>query len=231
MVVKYRVRGSELPHTAFPKRSVMSSYIPHVCCSYFNHFFIPDTKDEGDIDERVSTDLSAAPHGYSCDKNGYDNHQYCLCNKGERIVKFRSAHNNHHEDREWDLGCQPIPELTVRGEKWISITAGNGWDAAQEWNGVDSNSFLVGFTSDHNNHHEDRTYSFFTARSDNFILQQCSGWKLLNDWDQLVDLQLGDEEVIAGVKSVHNNHHEDRRFSVITCKIAIRNGKLCLFSS
>jgi len=169
-------------------------------------------------------ELSAAPHGYSCNRNGWDAPQYCLCNKGERIVKFASVHNSRREDRQWDLGCKAIPWLTFSSDKWISITPGNGWDGAQEWNGVASNSFLVGFSSHHDNRREDRIYRFFTARSNSFALHHCSGWRTLNDYDRPINLQLGDEEVIAGVKSVHNNHHEDRRFSVITCKIAGTNG-------
>ena len=58
------------------------------------------------------------------------------------------------------------------------------------------------------------------------MLSHCSGWKLLNDYDRPIYLQLGDEEVIAGIKSVHHNRREDRRFSVITCKIAIKRGRL-----
>jgi len=135
-------------------------------------------------------------------------------------VKFASVHDNHREDRRWDLRCKAIPGLTFTGDKWISIMPGNGWDGAQEWNGVASNSFLVGFSSHHDNRREDRIYRFFTARLNNFVLGQCSRWRTLNNYDRPINLQLGDEEVIAGVKSVHNNHHEDRRFSVITCKIA-----------
>ena len=42
--------------------------------------------------------LSKAPDGYSCKKNSKDKKQYCLCNQGERIVKFSSKHYNKQED-------------------------------------------------------------------------------------------------------------------------------------
>merc|ERR1712179_512943 len=45
--------------------------------------------------------LQAAPHGYSCNVNGWDAVQYCVCKKGERINKFASKHWNHKEDRQW----------------------------------------------------------------------------------------------------------------------------------
>ena len=134
-------------------------------------------------------------------------------------MKFSSVHSNAKEDRRWDLGCKAIPGLTFSSDKWISITPGNGWDAPQEWYGVASDSFLVGFRSHHDSRKEDRIYRFFTARSDIITLQDCTGWKKLNDYDGPIDLQLGDDEVIAGVKSVHNSRKEDRQFSVITCKI------------
>ena len=171
--------------------------------------------------------LSKAPDGYSCKKNSKDKKQYCLCNQGERIVKFSSKHYNKQEDRIWDLGCKAVhPELTIKGDRWISKTERNKLDKPQLWNGVHSNSFLVGMESEHDNGAEDRAYSFFTARSDNFALHQCSGWKKLNDFDEKIDLKLGDEEVIAAIKSVHSNKDEDREFSVITCKIARKAGKL-----
>ena len=170
--------------------------------------------------------LSKAPDGYSCKKNSKDKKQYCLCNPGERVVKFASKHYNKEEDRIWDLGCKVIsPEMTIRGDRWISKTERNELDEDQLWNGVHSNSFLVGMESEHDNGAEDRTYSFFTARSDNFALRQCSAWKKLNGFDDPIDLELADEEVIAAIKSVHKNKHEDREFSVITCKIARKTGK------
>ena len=162
-----------------------------------------------------------APDGYSCNKNSKDKKQYCLCNQGERVVRFASKHYNKEEDRVWDLGCKPInPELTIRGDRWISKTEKNKLDEPQLWNGVHSNSFLVGMESEHDNGAEDREYTFCTARSDNFALKQCSAWKKLNDFDEKIDLQLGDEEVIAAITSVHKKKKGDREFSVITCKIA-----------
>ena len=164
--------------------------------------------------------LSKAPDGYSCEKNKKDKKQYCICKPGKRIVKFTSKHYNKEEDRVWDLGCKAIdPELTVESEKWIRKTERNELDEEQRWNGIGTNSFLVGMESEHDNKAEDRTYSFFTARSDNFRLQECSEWTKLNDFDKEVDLRLEGDGVIAAIKSVHKNKHEDRVFSVITCQL------------
>ena len=162
----------------------------------------------------------------SCNKNSKDEKQYCLCNQGERVVRFASKHYNKEEDRVWDLGCKPInPELTIPGDWVISWTEKHELNEDQLWNGVDSNSFLVGMESEHDNGAEDRAFTFFTARSDNFALKQCSAWKKLNDFDEEIDLQLGDEEVIAAITSVHKKKKGDREFSVITCKIARKTGE------
>ena len=143
-----------------------------------------------------------------------------MCNKGERIVKFTSEHSNKEEDRVWDLGCKKIEaEMTVESEKWVRRTDPNELDKDQRWNGISTNSFLVGMESEHSNKKEDRAYSFFTARSDNFRLRECSEWTKLNDWDKKVDLHLQGDEVIAAIKSVHKDKHEDRIFSVITCQL------------
>ena len=145
--------------------------------------------------------LSKAPDGYSCEKNKKDKKQYCICKPGKRIVKFTSKHYNKEEDRVWDLGCKAIdPELTVESEKWIRKTERNELDEDQRWNGIGTNSFLVGMESEHDNKAEDRTYSFFTARSDNFRLRECSEWTKLNDFDKEVDLRLEGDEVIAAIK-------------------------------
>ena len=106
----------------------------------------------------------------------------------------------------WDLGCKAIdPELTVESEKWIRKTERNELDEEQRWNGIGTNSFLVGMESEHDNKAEDRTYSFFTARSDNFRLQECSEWTKLNDFDKEVDLRLEGDEVIERSESVQSD--------------------------
>ena len=176
--------------------------------------------------------LSRAPDGYSCNENQWDERQYCLCKPGERIVKFKSRHSNEKEDRIWDLGCKLIsPRMTVEGDRWISKTERSKLDNTKSWDGRHSNSFLVGMESEHSNHHEDRTYTFFTARSDNFDLRQCSAWKKLNNHDHEINLQLGNDEVIAAIKSVHDNKKEDREFSVVTCKIGRTTGEILPFQN
>jgi len=155
--------------------------------------------------------------GPRCSVNEWDKPQYCKCKKGERISRFESYHDDRKEDRQWYLGCSAI--RGGPGDEVRSVTDTNDWDAPQEWNGIYSNSFLVGFTSYHDNRREDRRYTFFTARANSFYLTKCSRWQKLNRFDKPIYLWLKDNEVIAAVKSVHNDRHEDREFSVITCRL------------
>ena len=58
-----------------------------------------------------------------CDANSFDHGQYCRCEPGKRISRFKSHHNNHHEDRIWNLECNGIPKY---GEMWVSFALSLG---------------------------------------------------------------------------------------------------------
>ena len=133
-------------------------------------------------------------------------------------------------------------KIDSRGDSWMNQkTDKNHLENYQEWNGIASNSFLVGIESDYLSSEAgtplnlwgrkgDRTYSFLTARSNNFVLDQCSGWRKLNNLTQDFDLMLEGNEVIAAIKSDYKHGRRiirfgDREFSVITCKIR-RIGKI-----
>ena len=58
----------------------------------------------------------------TCKPNEIDERQYCRCPRGERILEFKSTHDNGPEDRIWDLKCAPIPS----GEMCVSSTLSLG---------------------------------------------------------------------------------------------------------
>ena len=58
-----------------------------------------------------------------CDANSFDHGQYCRCEPGKRISRFKSHHNNHREDRIWNLECNGIPKY---GEMWVSFALSLG---------------------------------------------------------------------------------------------------------
>merc|ERR1719334_2795516 len=158
--------------------------------------------------------------GYSCETNTYDNHQWCLCKPGERVTKIQSVHSNDYEDRQWTFQCSKIqPDFIVgSANAWYQETAESQYDKELLWNGTTDDSFLVGMTSDHDNHYEDRKFKFFTARNDNWYLTDCI-WHTVNQYDGQLDYTLLDDEAIGGLHSVHSNYYEDRVWDIQVCKL------------
>jgi len=173
-------------------------------------------------------------------KNVFDGYQWCLCRPGQKVGSMKSEHDNHKEDRQWELKCQDIPGFTPNYEprppflrpKTIffsptytednlpfKTTIENDWDAKIEWDGRSTNSFLVGMTSYHNNHHEDRKFTFFYSRSDSWYLDHCHETSYQNEFDGELDLKTEPDNVIAGLSSYHSSHREDRRWTAIVCKL------------
>eukprot|EP00091_Calanus_sinicus_P006429 TRINITY_DN1706_c0_g1_i9.p1 TRINITY_DN1706_c0_g1~~TRINITY_DN1706_c0_g1_i9.p1 ORF type:complete len:383 (-),score=99.20 TRINITY_DN1706_c0_g1_i9:38-1138(-) len=159
--------------------------------------------------------------GYTCDTNNWDGHQWCLCKPGERVASIHSEHSNHNEDRKWTLTCGAVqPEFIVENENsWYEVTSPNGWDGELWWQGTPENKFLVGMTSEHDNHHEDRQFRFFTVYSDNWYVTDCIWHTAVNNLDGVLDWTLGADEVFAGLHSIHHNHQEDRIWDLQVCKL------------
>ncbi|XP_070205498.1 hemagglutinin/amebocyte aggregation factor-like [Littorina saxatilis] len=82
-------------------------------------------------------------------------------------------------------------------------------------------SFLSNIDSQHNNQHEDRQFRM-SCRS----LPVCGGtpscaWTSdLNSLNAVVDYQCPGGGYVAGMSSYHNNHHEDRRYSLYCCNLS-----------
>merc|ERR1719312_1028036 len=119
---------------------------------------------------------------------------------------MKSKHDNRKEDRQWELKCEDIPSFTPNYEHPTTMffrptytennlpfktTIENDWDGDISWDGRSTNSFLVGMTSYHNNHHEDRKFTFFYSRSDSWYLHRCSesDWLWMNDFDEEIDIK------------------------------------------
>merc|ERR1712217_452850 len=62
----------------------------------------------------TTTRADFSRNGYSCETNDWDKPQWGLCQKGERVSKIYSYHDNKKEDRRWTLTCGAItPEFIV----------------------------------------------------------------------------------------------------------------------
>ena len=139
----------------------------------------------------------------TCAINEYDQPQYCRCQQGKRISKFRSEHNNKKEDRKWDLGCDDFQDsdvsiiaknLPIQETYWT-----NEYDGNSDWSGISTHSFLVGMKSEHDNKKEDRRYDYFFQNSPNLELTDCDQHlKKINDFDGQMNVVLEPNEVISG---------------------------------
>jgi len=167
--------------------------------------------------------LDFSRNGFSCETNDWDKPQWCLCQKGERVSKIYSVHDNKKEDRKWTLTCGSItPEFIVPNKNdWYEKSEENNWDGQIYWKGAANanHGFLVGMSSYHSNSKEDRKYTFFSVRSDNWYTTDCKWRNNVNDWDGKLSWTLGDDEVIGGLYSVHSNKKEDRQWSIQVCKL------------
>ena len=86
---------------------------------------------------------------------------------------------------------------------------------------------MVGMKSRHSNYYEDREFTFFIANSDNWFLTECR-WEEIKEFNGYIDYQLGNSEVIAGVKSYYNEfgYNEDVFWSLNVCNMVKRGSEL-----
>ena len=102
-------------------------------------FFARLPDDLRDADEIVyRAKRAGVDHGYRCEKNEFDRNQWCLCRPGQKLGSMKSKHDNHKEDREWELKCEDIPGFTptyTEDNLPFKTTIENAWDAKIEWDG------------------------------------------------------------------------------------------------
>ena len=134
----------------------------------------------------------------SCEENDWDKPQYCRCPPGERLSTFKSKHDNGKEDRKWSLACSALTaDRPFDADADVYESSESNWDSFHSWWGMASNSFLVGMESYHSNKKEDRRYTFFHTRSDDWVLSECTS-KWVNGWDEDINVVLDSNKVIAG---------------------------------
>jgi len=170
----------------------------------------------GNSGNSYNTENDLRAFSISCEENDWDKPQYCRCPPGQRISTFKSKHDNGKEDRKWSLACSEVEGLDEGTDVYESSES--NWDSFHSWYGMQSDSFLVGMKSYHSNKKEDRKYTYFYTSSKNLDIGHCEGdW--VNDWDGLMDVVLGSNQVIGGIASKHDNKKEDRKFYLIICDI------------
>ncbi|XP_057309876.1 millepora cytotoxin-1-like [Hydractinia symbiolongicarpus] len=135
------------------------------------------------------------------------------CPKGGVIRSLFSIHNNHREDRRWIINCGLNLRLS-RG-KWTRFV--NRYDKSFRFRCPARNGIITGFGGVHNNHKEDRRFRFKCARFINKVPYNCRWTGFLNKFDKVLNFHVRRNRFIRGMRSVHNNHFEDRRFSLLVC--------------
>jgi len=149
--------------------------------------------------------------------NKYDGRLDWFVGSNRMITGFSSYHNNHREDREWSFHSAAASGVSCR-ETGLRGYA-NAWDKQLTFVCPD-NQALSRVYSHHSNYKEDRKWKFgCCAVSSNAYLQR-GGWtNYVNGWDKKLDFRCFDDEVLVGLKSIHSNYREDRRWKFHCSKL------------
>jgi len=92
------------------------------------------------------------------------------------------------------------------------------WDAPLDFYWENGGIAITGIGSKHSNYYEDRVYYFY-ASPVTALTAYCGWTHILNHWDGPLNIQIHDNEYIAGVYSYHSNQFEDRRWKLYICTI------------
>jgi hypothetical protein len=125
-----------------------------------------------------------------------------------------SKHSNQREDRVWRFGCSSVSGRTTKCD-WTEDL--NEMDRPMDFN-APGNSFLVGLDSYHSNQTEDRVWKAKWCEAEGQCRSSCKWTGYVNDWDGELTLSTGNQ-VIAGVRSLHSDKREDRRWEFLLCDL------------
>ncbi|XP_060555161.1 hemagglutinin/amebocyte aggregation factor-like [Ruditapes philippinarum] len=97
----------------------------------------------------------------------------------------------------------------------------NDWDGPLNFE-CGSDQFVSHIESDHRNDKEDRRYKMCcrqTPRYVKFETTRCHWTDYLNNYDEFLTFTCGNSGYINGFKSIHSNHHEDRKWKIRCCTV------------
>nr|ACH48240.2 dermatopontin 2 [Haliotis diversicolor supertexta] len=92
---------------------------------------------------------------------------------------------------------------------------------------------LIHVISSHDNHFEDRVWDFKCGAppQTGVNMSVCDWTDYENEFDQPLTFQCVNDGLMAGVSSIHDNHHEDRRFKFYCCEVADYITADCYFTT
>ena len=170
---------------------------------------------------------NAAPHSEALSsilaelqyQNQYDQKLVAHCPEGDGMYRVHSVHNNKREDRVWQWDCHHILKSGYhilkdgypnnRVEKPTCRKTGyvNSFDKPMHFN-CDSNQYIAGVESYHDNGREDRRWKFTCCSAFGHKTYSCYKTGYVNEFDEELNFQAEYNEVITGVYSYHDNGRE-----------------------
>ncbi|EGD82345.1 hypothetical protein PTSG_03009 [Salpingoeca rosetta] len=148
--------------------------------------------------------------------NNFDQPLSYNCPSGQGISQIYSYHDNGKEDRRWGFEC------TSYGAGASSVTTTtnylNNFDQPVDYL-CNTNQFLDGVYSYHDNGPEDRRWKFRCRGVIGAKLTGCAKTSYQNNYDQPISFTVRDGYAIGGLASVHDNGPEDRVWQVYQCQI------------
>ncbi|WP_440056420.1 dermatopontin-like protein (plasmid) [Pseudoalteromonas sp. T1lg65] len=159
----------------------------------------------------------------TADLNTYDQALSYTCPSNMFISSMSSIHSDHHEDRVFSVVCTKFKtangnRVYRRTTKWSGYI--NSGDDAFNYT-CPNGQFLVGMSSRHYNHLEDRTFNFncggmaYSSYGSILTPENCrsTSYTLFDaPWT------LGGHGAMVGMASRHENRYEDRTFAVSYCE-------------
>lgn len=156
--------------------------------------------------------------------NKFDQPVFFQCPANQFLSHISSAHDNHYEDRVWDMSCSPLPPLgkgwdsTVRNCRWTNYV--NELDQPLTFQ-CPNEGFITGMASFHDDKTEDRRFKFqcCDAPGAGVVAHSCYFTSWANDWDGTLNFDVPRGKILRGVISYHSNAKEDRRFKFEICDL------------
>merc|ERR1712172_369532 len=90
--------------------------------------------------------------------NDFDGQLFFECPEGETISHLLSMHDNGAEDRRWGFECKPVADFPFDSCSWTGYV--NNFDETFVYECTTGAGVITGMESEHDNHHEDRRWSY-----------------------------------------------------------------------
>lgn len=120
-----------------------------------------------------------------------------------------SYHHNRYEDRRFRFkSCAPGRAISRGTEHHVRRTPFDSVSRIE----CPGNSVVTSVESHHNDRYEDRMWTYQCGSFDGWVTDMSFWTDWVNHYDKAFDFECGDQHVITGILSYHQNRYEDRLF-------------------